>query len=78
MLGLDGAGKTTILSHLRAQSTIVDPVPTIRFNVEVLEFENMSFTVWDIGGQEGIRHLWKHYFPDTIGLMTKSDIMRSY
>ena len=32
------------------------------FNVETVEYKNISFTVWDVGGQDKIRPLWRHYF----------------
>ncbi|XP_031336643.1 ADP-ribosylation factor 1-like isoform X2 [Photinus pyralis] len=44
---------------------IVTTIPTIGFNVETVEYKNISFTVWDIGGQNKIRQLWRHYFHGT-------------
>ena len=35
------------------------------FNVETVEYKNISFTVWDVGGQDKIRPLWRHYFQNT-------------
>lgn len=64
MLGLDAAGKTTILYKLKL-GEVVSSVPTIGFNVETLEFKNIKFTVWDVGGQDKIRLLWKHYYQNT-------------
>jgi len=37
---------------------IVTTIPTIGFNVETVEYKNISFTVWDVGGQDKIRPLW--------------------
>jgi len=37
------------------------------FNVEIVEYKNISFTVWDVGGQDKIRPLWRHYFNNTQG-----------
>ena len=69
MLGLDAAGKTTILYKLKLNET-VSSIPTIGFNVEtVTPVKNVSFTVWDVGGQDKIRPLWKHYFNNTEGLV---------
>lgn len=68
MVGLDAAGKTTILYKLKL-GEIVTTIPTIGFNVETLEFKNISFTVWDVGGQDKIRPLWRHYFQNTQGLI---------
>lgn len=39
------------------------------FNVESVEYRNISFTVWDVGGQDKIRPLWRHYFQNTQGLI---------
>lgn len=69
MLGLDAAGKTTILYKLKLNET-VSSIPTIGFNVEtVTPVKNVTFTVWDVGGQDKIRPLWKHYFNNTEGLV---------
>ena len=42
------------------------------FNVETVEYKNISFTVWDVGGQDKIRPLWRHYYQNTQGIMDKS------
>ncbi|KAF7255374.1 hypothetical protein P879_06651 [Paragonimus westermani] len=68
MVGLDAAGKTTILYKLKL-GEIVTTIPTIGFNVETVEYKNISFTVWDVGGQDKIRRLWRHYFQNTQGLI---------
>ncbi|XP_046839881.1 ADP-ribosylation factor 4-like [Xenia sp. Carnegie-2017] len=68
MVGLDAAGKTTILYKLKL-GEIVTTIPTIGFNVETVEYKNISFTVWDVGGQDKIRPLWRHYFSNTQGLI---------
>ena len=67
-LGLDAAGKTTILYKLKL-GEIVTTIPTIGFNVETVEYKNISFTVWDVGGQTKIRPLWQHYFENTQGII---------
>ncbi|KAL5540989.1 hypothetical protein UlMin_043786 [Ulmus minor] len=48
MVGLDSAGKTTILYKLKL-GEIVTTIPTIGFNVETVEYKNISFTAWDVG-----------------------------
>ncbi|KAM4619283.1 ADP-ribosylation factor 4-like [Polymixia lowei] len=68
MVGLDAAGKTTILYKLKL-GEIVTTIPTIGFNVETVEYNNICFTVWDVGGQDKIRPLWRHYFQNTQGLI---------
>lgn len=68
MVGLDAAGKTTILYHLKLEEPVTT-IPTIGFNVESVEYKNISFTVWDIGGQDKIRVLWRLYYQETQGLI---------
>merc|ERR1712159_394777 len=68
MVGLDAAGKTTILYKLKL-GTVVTTIPTIGFNVETVEYKNISFNVWDVGGQDRIRKLWRHYYQNTQGLI---------
>ncbi|XP_068579068.1 ADP-ribosylation factor 5-like [Cebidichthys violaceus] len=68
MVGLDAAGKTTILYKLKL-GEIVTTIPTIGFNVETVEYKSITFTVWDVGGQDKIRPLWRHYFQNTQGLI---------
>lgn len=68
MVGLDNAGKTTILYRLKLEE-VVSTVPTLGFNVETVTYKNISFTVWDIGGQDKIRNLWRVYFQGTQGLI---------
>jgi len=68
MVGLDAAGKTTILYKLKL-GEVVTTIPTIGFNVETVEYKNLSFTVWDVGGQDKIRPLWRHYYANTNGLI---------
>lgn len=62
ILGLDGSGKTSILSAMRGLTLSSPPIPTIGFNVESLEYENLVVTFWDVGGQHKFRPLWKHYY----------------
>ena len=64
VLGLDNAGKTTILYRLQV-GTVVSTIPTIGFNVETLTYKNIKFQVWDLGGQTSIRPYWRCYYPNT-------------
>merc|ERR1719414_1911262 len=68
MVGLDAAGKTTILYKLKL-GEVVTTIPTVGFNVETVEYKNLSFTVWDIGGQDKIRKLWRHYYLGSAGVI---------
>jgi len=47
----------------------ITTIPTIGFNVETVDYHNISFTVWDVGGQDRIRQLWRHYYEGTQGLI---------
>ena len=64
MVGLDAAGKTTILYKLKL-GEIATPISTIGFNVETLEYKKINVTVWDAGGQHKIRPLSRHYYQNT-------------
>ncbi|KAJ3029998.1 UNVERIFIED_CONTAM: Arf GTPase arf3 [Siphonaria sp. JEL0065] len=68
MIGLDAAGKTTILYKLKL-GEVVTTIPTIGFNVETVEYKNISFNVWDVGGQDKIRRLWNHYYANSEGII---------
>ena len=68
MLGFYGSGKTTMLYELKL-GEVVSTIPTIGFNVEVVEYKNITFRVWDIGGQNKIRDLWRYYFENTQALI---------
>ena len=64
--------QTMILYKLKL-GDIVTTIPTIGFNVKTVEYKNISFTVWDVGGQDKIRPLWHHYFQNTHGLIFMVD-----
>ena len=64
MVGLDAAGKTTVLYQLRLGEQVT-AIPTIGFNVEEVTYKNITFNIWDIGGQKKLRSLWQHYYTDT-------------
>ena len=64
ILGLDGAGKTTILYRLQC-GEVVSTIPTIGFNMETVSYKNIRFHVWDLGGQTSIRTYWRCYYQNT-------------
>lgn len=65
MMGLDLAGKTTLLYKLKGYQ-LVKTLPTVGFNVEPLEAPgHMSLTLWDVGGQTQLRASWKDYLEGT-------------
>jgi ADP-ribosylation factor-like protein 1 len=64
ILGLDNAGKTTLLNKLQL-STVTETVPTIGFNLETVTYNNLQLQVWDLGGQGTLRPYWRCYYPNT-------------
>lgn len=68
MIGLDNAGKTTILFQLKL-SKPVTTFPTMGFNVETIQHKNVSLVMWDVGGQDKIRHLWRTYSASSQGII---------
>ena len=78
VLGLDNAGKTTILKSISGE-TIKNLPPTKGFNVKIIQKENIKFTFWDIGGQKSIRNIWENYFENNdalIYVIDSSDVYR--
>ena len=64
ILGLDNAGKTTVLYQMQFGESKVT-VPTLGFNVETVVYENITFNMWDLGGQSELRPYWRCYYPKT-------------
>uniref|UniRef100_A0A667FM50 ADP-ribosylation factor-like protein 11 n=1 Tax=Lynx canadensis TaxID=61383 RepID=A0A667FM50_LYNCA len=65
MIGLDSAGKTTLLYKLKGHQ-MVETLPTVGFNVEPLEAPgHVSLTLWDVGGQTQLRASWKDHLEGT-------------
>ncbi|XP_076742638.1 ADP-ribosylation factor-like protein 3 isoform X1 [Maylandia zebra] len=64
LLGLDNAGKTTVLKQLAAED-ISHITPTQGFNIKSVQSAGFKLNVWDIGGQRKIRPYWRNYFENT-------------
>ena len=64
LLGLDNAGKSTLCYYLKL-GEVVDTIPTIGFNVEKIVYNSINLIVWDVGGHEKLRGLWRHYIEET-------------
>merc|ERR1711931_163992 len=64
LLGLDNAGKTTILKQLSSED-ITQVTPTQGFNIKSVQSSGFKLNVWDIGGQRRIRPYWRNYFENT-------------
>ena len=68
LLGLDNAGKTTILRKFCGERT--DTIePTLGFNIQSITHQNYILNIWDVGGQKTIRAYWRNYFEQTDGLI---------
>lgn len=61
LLGLDAAGKSTILYKLKIGEA-QQHHPTLGFNVETIKYNKINFNMWDVGGQDMLRPMWKHYY----------------
>ncbi|KAI6655889.1 ADP ribosylation factor 1 [Oopsacas minuta] len=68
MVGLDAAGKTTILYKLEIGESIYTP-PKLAFGVEKVEFKDFVITMWDVGGSQNMRRIWRHYYQNTQGII---------
>jgi len=63
VVGLDGAGKTTIVQRLKCGvSDESEVIPTIGFNIECVEYKKMIFSLWDLGGAKETRSFWRFYY----------------
>ncbi|KAI8908158.1 ADP-ribosylation factor family-domain-containing protein [Powellomyces hirtus] len=68
ILGLDNAGKTTILKRINGED-ISSISPTLGFNIKTLAYNGYKLNIWDVGGQKSIRSYWRNYFEQTDGLV---------
>ena len=75
ILGLDAAGKTSLLQRALAKENEepnFDVNPTVGFNVEMCQLDSTkraSYALWDVGGQDKIRSLWRHYYDGATALI---------
>lgn len=70
VVGLDCAGKTTLLQRLRGgESSLQTLPPTDRPSRESFTYNRLKFEAWDLGGHEAVRHLWMDYLTDQISAL---------
>lgn len=78
ILGLDNAGKTTVVKKLCGEP--IDTIePTLGFQIQTLTYKNYQLNLWDVGGQKSIRAYWRNYFEQTDGLIwvvDSGDVLR--
>ena len=68
MVGLDNAGKTTIVKRVNGEP--IDEIsPTLGFNIKTMTFGAYSLNIWDVGGQKTLRSYWKNYYEATDALI---------
>mmetsp|Transcript_14759 Transcript_14759/g.32072 ORF Transcript_14759/g.32072 Transcript_14759/m.32072 type:complete len:186 (-) Transcript_14759:645-1202(-) len=68
MVGLDNAGKTTIVKRLNGED-ITTISPTLGFNIKTMQFKEFKLNIWDVGGQKTLRPYWRNYYEKTDGLI---------
>ncbi|KAF2085376.1 ARF/SAR superfamily [Saccharata proteae CBS 121410] len=64
MLGLDNAGKTTIVKRIMNED-VNSVSPTLGFIIKTIEYDGYKLNIWDVGGQKTLRTYWKNYFEKT-------------
>ncbi|KAL1721258.1 ADP-ribosylation factor family-domain-containing protein [Schizophyllum commune] len=77
-LGLDNAGKTTILKKLNNED-IMSISPTLGFNIRTFTYNGFTLNIWDVGGQRTLRPYWRNYFEQTdaiVWVVDSGDRMR--
>ena len=74
MVGLDNAGKTTILYRLHL-GDVITTTPTVGSNVEEVSHRNVTFQVWDLGGQDKLRRVWSTYYVGSHAVVLVVDSM---
>ncbi|XP_019716342.1 ADP-ribosylation factor-like protein 11 [Hippocampus comes] len=74
LMGLDSAGKTTLLTRLLTGQVMMDTSPTVGFNVGSFDVDKRtSLTVWDVGGQKSMRPNWRFYLDECKALVFMVD-----
>ncbi|KFD66697.1 hypothetical protein M514_06800 [Trichuris suis] len=68
VIGLDNAGKTTILKRLMGEDVSIT-TPTFGFNIKTLSYRGYKLNIWDVGGQLMLRSYWRNYFEETDGVL---------
>ncbi|XWW97486.1 hypothetical protein V2A60_005469 [Cordyceps javanica] len=68
MLGLDNAGKTTIVKKILNED-VHTVSPTLGFIIKTIDYDGYKLNIWDVGGQKTLRSYWRNYFEKTDALI---------
>ncbi|KAJ1331187.1 ADP-ribosylation factor-like protein 8 [Microdochium nivale] len=61
MIGLQNAGKTSLLRVLSGGEFTIDSIPTVGFNMKRVQRGHVTLKCWDLGGQPRFRPMWERY-----------------
>jgi len=61
IIGLQNAGKTSLLRVLAGDEFTIDSIPTVAFNKKEVKKGHVSIKCWDLGGQPRFRSMWERY-----------------
>jgi len=61
-IGLDGAGKTSLLTFLKEGPNDIAPKPSVGFETKEVKYKGVVMSIFDVAGASTVRDLWKHYY----------------
>jgi len=64
-IGLDGAGKTSLLTYLKSGPNDIVPKPSVGFDVQEVKYKGVVMSIYDVAGGVKVRDLWRHYYGDS-------------
>ncbi|XP_044745043.1 ADP-ribosylation factor-like protein 6 isoform X1 [Coccinella septempunctata] len=70
VVGLNNSGKSTVINHFKNdEEKVAEIVPTVGFNIERFQSQNLAITAFDMSGHGRYRNLWEHYYKDCHGII---------
>jgi len=64
-IGLDGSGKTSLLTYLKQGPNDIIPKPSVGFEVQEVKYKGVVMSIYDVAGGAKVRDLWRHYYGDS-------------
>eukprot|EP00798_Chlamydomonas_sp_ICE-L_P001225 gene1225-32566_t len=61
LIGLQNAGKSSLVNVLMTGEYQEDMIPTVGFNMKKVVKGRVTIKMWDLGGQPRFRSLWERY-----------------